>query len=63
MSTNQLLTALAAEDRDRLSPFLTTIPMRLRLVLYKQDAAIDDVLISVQRRAVSDEDDGRWWDR
>jgi len=43
MPTNKLLTALAAEDRDRLSPFLTTSPMRLRLVLYKQDAAIDDV--------------------
>ena len=43
MPTNKLLTALSAEDRDRLSPFLTTIPMRIRLVLYKQDAAIDDV--------------------
>jgi CRP-like cAMP-binding protein len=43
MSTNKLLAALAAEDRNRLSPFLTTIPMRLRLVLYKQDAVIDDV--------------------
>ena len=40
---NKLLAALASEDRDRLSPFLTTTPMRLRLVFYKQDAAIDDV--------------------
>lgn len=43
MPTNKLLAALAPEDRDRLSPFLTTMPMRLRLVLYKQDAAIEDV--------------------
>ena len=38
MPTNKLLSALPSEDRDRLSPFLTTSPMRLRLVLYKQDA-------------------------
>ena len=43
MPTNKLLTALSSEDRDRLSPLLTTIPMRIRQVLYKQDAAIDDV--------------------
>ena len=43
MPTNKLLSALPSEDRDRLSPFLTTSPMRLRLVLYKQDAVIDDV--------------------
>jgi CRP-like cAMP-binding protein len=43
MPSNKLLTALADEDRDRLSPFLTKIPMRVRLVLYKQDTAIDDV--------------------
>jgi CRP-like cAMP-binding protein len=42
-SENKLLAALSREDRDRLSPFLTTTPMRLRLVLYKQGATIDDV--------------------
>ena len=41
MSSNKLLTALPAEDRDRLSPFLTTIPIPLRLVLYKQGAPIE----------------------
>jgi CRP-like cAMP-binding protein len=43
MPTNKLLAALSPDDRERLSPFLTMIPMRLRLVLYKQDAPIDDV--------------------
>jgi CRP-like cAMP-binding protein len=40
---NKLLGALPPQDLARLSPFLTTIPMRLRLVLYKQDGEIDAV--------------------
>lgn len=43
MPNNKLLAALSSEDRDHLSQFLTTIPMRSRLVLYKQDAAINAV--------------------
>jgi len=43
MPTNKLLSTLPAEDRQRIVSHLTTIPLKFKQVLLKQDGPILDV--------------------
>ena len=43
LSANKLLSTLPLADRQRISPFLTTVPVTFKQVLYKQDEEIRDV--------------------